>query len=149
MGDRAERHAATQYLFVYGSLRRAAGHPLGMAIGRHATYLREGWFNGKLYQIADYPGAVPSGNASDRVYGEIHALHHSALFAQLDDYEACSPCCPHPHEYRREPQSVHTAAGQHLVAWVYLYNRPLDESTRILGGDWLAWLSDQTKAKVR
>lgn len=118
-------------LFVYGTLLTNAGHPLAGLLRTRARMLGAGSIRARLYIIDDpddpgnnaYPGAVPSADPRDRVHGEVHALKGDTaeLFAILDDFEACSPRWPEPHEFLRRRMSVEMAGGDRVEATVYLY----------------------------
>jgi gamma-glutamylcyclotransferase (GGCT)/AIG2-like uncharacterized protein YtfP len=129
-----------EYLFVYGTLMKAAGHPMAGHLARFARYVGPATFTGRLYRVGAYPGVVASDEASDVVHGELYELAAAeALFAVLDVYEGCSMDDPKPHEYVRVLGSVTTGAKP-LKAWIYLYNRPVDKltliaSSRFLGAD--------------
>src|SRR5919106_1266811 len=75
-------------LFVYGSLRRALNHPLYRLLERHASFVGAGIFQGRLYDLGRYPGAVPSKTNTDRVVGEIYRFAGSEeVLKVLDNYE--------------------------------------------------------------
>jgi gamma-glutamylcyclotransferase (GGCT)/AIG2-like uncharacterized protein YtfP len=125
-------------LFVYGTLLRAAEHHMHPVLACNSTFIAEAHFNGRLYLVAHYPGAVAAMMAGERVHGEVYRLHDAAgLLAVLDDYEACAPSSPQPHEYVRRPCQVMLADDTRAEAWVYLYNRPVDGLPRILSGRFL------------
>jgi gamma-glutamylcyclotransferase (GGCT)/AIG2-like uncharacterized protein YtfP len=125
-------------LFVYGTLRRGCANPMQRLLTEHSIWMGLAGYQGKLYKIADYPGAVPSNNNEDRIIGELYRLHQPEwLLRQLDDYEECGPGFPQPAEYRRAIASIFTETGGAVSAWIYLYNRPVDESKRIVSGDFL------------
>ncbi len=48
------------HLFVYGTLLSGVGHSMHRVLARHAELVGEGFFNGRLYRVGHYPGAVPS-----------------------------------------------------------------------------------------
>ena len=126
---------ATEYLFVYGTLMRASGHPMHRLLHRHTRYLEKGTIGGRLYKIDGYPGMV---DGEGRVYGEIYRiLQIQPLFAILDEYEECAPSYPEPHEYRRVRRQITGMSGRHYHAWVYLYARPIDGRALIVSGDYL------------
>jgi len=129
----------TDLLFVYGTLMRAAEHQMHSVLARNSTFIAEAHFNGRLHLVAHYPGAVTATTADERVHGEVYRLHHGAadLLAVLDDYEACAPSSPQPHEYVRRLCQVTLADDTHAAAWVYLYNRPVEGLPRILSGRFL------------
>ena len=124
------------HLFVYGTLRAAAGHGLQRELSRHARRLGEGWVAGRLYDLGAYPGLVPDPGAGD-VIGDIYRLRQSrALLAALDRYEACGPRMPGPREYRRVPIQVRWKRRR-LWVWIYAYRRPTQGLRVLPGGDYL------------
>lgn len=128
----------TDLLFVYGTLMRAAEHHMHPVLARGSTFVGEARFNGRLYLVAHYPGAVASTKVDEHVHGEVYQLHNVAdLLAVLDDYEACAPASPQPHEYVRRRCKVTLADDSRADAWVYLYNRALDGLPRIVSGRFL------------
>ncbi len=126
------------YLFVYGTLRRdAAGSPHPLLAGA-AQFVGAAQCRGRLYQVADYPGLVASGNPRDMVRGEVYELDESlALLPRLDDFEGCGPGFPRPTEFVRRSRAVWLDDGTIVAAWVYLYNRSTDGLLRIEGGEFL------------
>ena len=126
------------HLFVYGTLMKAAGHPMAAHLAAHARYAGPAKFQGRLYRAAHYPGAVASENAADEVHGELYELVNPAkLFEALDAYEGCAPDDPLPTKYVREIGSVSTGAKS-VRTWIYLYNWPVDGLVRIASGRFLA-----------
>jgi len=116
-------------VFVYGSLRRG-----GAAHGRlrGAELIAPARYQGRLYDLGEYPGAVPSADAGDAVHGELYrlpAVGAEALLARLDRYEGP--------EYRRERARVGLEArGEARECWIYLYRGDLDGRRRVASGDW-------------
>jgi gamma-glutamylcyclotransferase (GGCT)/AIG2-like uncharacterized protein YtfP len=125
------------YLFVYGTLRQNSQHPMYVRLAQQADFVADAWFVGKLYRVTYYPCVIPSDNQTDRVIGELYQLRNLALLAQLDDYEECSDKHSDPKEYVREKKLVHTVNGDAVMAWVYLYNRPVHGLVQIKSGDFL------------
>jgi gamma-glutamylcyclotransferase (GGCT)/AIG2-like uncharacterized protein YtfP len=125
----------SEFLFVYGTLGRNAGHDMHRHIARYSEYSGEGHFNGQLYRVADYPGAVPSSNPVDKVFGELYRLVNShELFAHLDDYEGCGPDEPQPTEFVRRMEFVYLTRGTKTEAWIYLFNLSVTDLPRIVSG---------------
>lgn len=122
------------YLFVYGTLMQNSEHPMHQLLQQHSEFVCSGWIRAQLYQIHDYPGALLSDNAKDKVHGELYRLTTRSVLAQLDDYEECSAAFPEPHEYQRRPVNVMINNAKHITAWAYIYNHPVDPHKRILGG---------------
>lgn len=132
-----ETSSAPVHLFVYGTLRRAAAHPMHSLLfpaDRVGTGCVRGW----LYDLGAYPGAIFSDEASSAVHGEVYRLHDPpAILARLDAYEACTDADPAPHEYRRVQLGVCLEAGESLTVWAYAYQRAVAGLTPVPSGDWL------------
>ena len=131
------------HLFVYGTLRRAAVHPMHRLI-LPADFVGAGRFQGRLYDLGAYPAAVASDDPADVVHGEVYRLHTPAdTLAALDRYEGCAPEDPAPHAYRRATADILVTSAQPPIisAQIYLYDRSPDPLTRIPPGDYLDWLA--------
>ncbi|MBZ9611422.1 gamma-glutamylcyclotransferase family protein [Rheinheimera maricola] len=127
------------YLFVYGTLRQNANHPMHQQLVLHARFVAMARFQACLYLVSYYPGAVPSANIADQVSGELYLLMQpDVLLPLLDNYEECGSGFAPPQEFRRELQSVVIDNGDSVVAWVYVYNRDTSALTQINSGDFLA-----------
>lgn len=84
--------------------------------------------------MEDYPGLVADPDAP-RVAGDLFRLHDPlVLLALLDSYEEVGREFPLPNEYRREIQPVDGPQGR-VMAWVYIYVRPVEGLSLITGGD--------------
>lgn len=122
-------------IFVYGTLRRSASgahHPL---LGRAAFAGNASW-RGRLYLVADYPGAVPDDTCGAGVGGELYLLADpEADLAALDAYEECGPAYGPDAEYVRSVTRVTLADASVREAWIYLYNRPVEGLERLESGD--------------
>ncbi len=125
----------TGFLFVYGTLAREAGHEIHEHLARDADYVGEGYFNGRLYSVAHYPGAIASTAPADKVFGELYRLNKSdELLLHLDAYEGCGPNDPPPTLYVRQVTTVHVEGAEPVEAWIYLYNGPVAGLRRIRSG---------------
>ncbi|MGZ8188847.1 MAG: gamma-glutamylcyclotransferase family protein [Methylosarcina sp.] len=112
------------YLFVYGTLRRSANSEMSQLLARNAVFIDYAVFQGRLYKIDYYPGAVPSNDPGHRVPGEVYLLADAkSLLPCLDRYEGCGLEFPEPNEYRRQQREVLLNNGHIMSAWIYLYNR--------------------------
>jgi gamma-glutamylcyclotransferase (GGCT)/AIG2-like uncharacterized protein YtfP len=123
------------YLFVYGTLRHDAKHPMAAHLNQQAKLIGPASYQGKLYQVADYPAVVASSDRADQVYGEVYQLFTTELWSTLDDYEECSPSFPAPTEYQRLLQTVYLSNGSAISAWIYVYNQPTSGLEVIESGD--------------
>lgn len=113
-----------EYIFVYGTLKRAAHSEMHLFLTKHAEFVDDAGYCGKLFKVGDYPGAVPSDDPNNHVYGEVYLIRHpDKLFQRLDQYEECGKEFPEPNEYVRRKQTVCLGSGETVKAWLYLYNR--------------------------
>jgi gamma-glutamylcyclotransferase (GGCT)/AIG2-like uncharacterized protein YtfP len=127
-----------EHLFVYGTLRRAAGSRMHHFLARHADFVGEGVCPGRLYRVACYPGLVAAADPTHLVQGEIYRLREpEVVLPRLDEYEGCGPGSPEPALYLRRKETVTLGQGGELLAWVYVYNRPTDGLELIVSGDFL------------
>lgn len=128
-----------EFLFVYGSLRKPAAHPCHQTLERHAEYIGEALFRGKLYLVATYPGAVPSESPDDRVRGELYRLSDpEKVFNKLDVYEGYDPGNRRGSLFVRSRQEVELAENEECIeTWIYLYNKPTASLKQIASGDYL------------
>ena len=132
-----------QHLFVYGTLRASADHPMSRLLQDHARLVGAGAIRARLYIIDDpdepgqnfYPGALPSGRPEDQVFGEVYRiLNPDAVFPAFDRYEACSPDHPEPHEFILRRVTVRMEDGRDLEARSYLYSWDVADAQRIESG---------------
>jgi len=115
------------YIFVYGTLRRDTNSEMSHLLAKHAEFVDDATYQGRLYKVDCYPGAVPSNDPNDMVQGEVYLLHQADIaFPLLDQYEEFGPEFFEPNEYRRQKQSVLLKSGRFVTAWVYVYNRPTE-----------------------
>lgn len=129
---------SSEYLFVYGSLRRDYSSPARQVLDDHAEFVSEAIFQGKLYKIEWYPGVVPSDEPVDNVIGEVYKItDKDEVFSKLDQYEGCSPADPQPHAFVRKEMRVRLKKGPEINAWIYLYEWSVDDKKQIPSGDYL------------
>jgi gamma-glutamylcyclotransferase (GGCT)/AIG2-like uncharacterized protein YtfP len=107
--------AELEYLFVYGTLRKALKHPLLKVLNKHAFFVDHGVCRGKLLNLGKYPGAMPSGNSGDVVTGEVYGLKDpETVLSILDRYEGCSVEDPQPAEFIRQSENILLSSGLRL-----------------------------------
>jgi gamma-glutamylcyclotransferase (GGCT)/AIG2-like uncharacterized protein YtfP len=125
-------------VFVYGTLMRGFDHPMSKLLSAGAEFLGEASCRGRLYMVAHYPGLLLSNDADDIVFGELYRMRQPTdLLATLDDYESVGPGYAPPTLYLRESLPVTLGDGTVSEAWTYIYNRPVEESKRIVSGRFL------------
>jgi len=133
----------TEFLFVYGTLRRGANHPMQQAMLRYADFLMEGSVAGQLYSLGAYPALLLREPAYP-VLGELYQITEATkLWLLLDQYEGIGPGFIEPYEYRKAQVSVSCADGQRRLATTYLYNSEPAGLTLISCGDFLQFAAKQ------
>ncbi|EGW21281.1 gamma-glutamylcyclotransferase family protein [Methylobacter tundripaludum] len=115
------------YIFVYGTLRRDTNSEMSHLLAKQAEFVDDATYQGRLFKVDYYPGAVSSNNPNDVVQGEVYLLHRTDVaLPLLDQYEEFGPEFPEPNEYIRQKQSVSLKSGRFVTAWVYVYNHPTE-----------------------
>jgi gamma-glutamylcyclotransferase (GGCT)/AIG2-like uncharacterized protein YtfP len=132
----------TEYLFVYGTLRKIAAAKMNPILSENCRYFSKGAMLSLLYEVDGYPGAIESTNSNEKVYGEIYRMRGKTqeLLRHLDEYEECTPQFPEPHEYIRKKIAVFLPNGNQIIAWVYIYNHDVSYLNPIDSGDYLQHL---------
>ena len=130
----------TTYLFVYGTLRRNLVSPVLETISEHIDWVANARVKGALYDIGNYPGAVPV-DSGIYITGEVIEIKEPGSVLQLlDDYEGYDPGNEIRSEYCRKKEWVEFEDGTGVEAWIYWYNFPVNEKQRIPGNDYLKYL---------
>ena len=126
-----------EYLFVYGTLRRDCGNDLHRLIARNSDYVGMANYQGQMFQVAEYPGIIPSENPADQVVGELYLLSNTIkLLNVLDEYEEYNTEKPADSIFVREQVKV-SLKGKEIETYAYLYNKKIDPKTRIASGDYV------------
>lgn len=134
-----------QQLFVYGSLRSGFNHPAYAYISTHFTLVGSAKVKGKLYDLGEYPAALPT---DDECYitGELYQLKEEQEFswaiAQIDDYEGINPEPGEVALYKRALATIYIN-GQTTTAWMYWYNNDIEGKPLIASGDVLDYLQQK------
>jgi gamma-glutamylcyclotransferase (GGCT)/AIG2-like uncharacterized protein YtfP len=136
-------------LFVYGTLREAAGHELHKVLETNAMSLGQGTVRGELYDLGGYPGLVHDRDATGVVKGEAYEIDADRLaptLRVLDEYEGLSVGDRSSREYRRALVPVTLDDGRPVDAWAYVVCRSLEGLTRIWSGDFVTWRASRRGA---
>lgn len=126
------------YLFVYGTLRAAAGTEWSRLLTGVSSLVGSGRARGALYQLDGYPGMTFCADEDAWVTGEVNLLNHpSSALPLLDAYEGCGLSDPLPHEFERRVVTVLLESGGTVEAWAYIYALETRGKVRVLSGDYL------------
>ncbi len=132
---------SSNYLFVYGTLRKDTKSAMHKQLAEHCQFYQRGTLQGRLFDVDQYPGVIQTDTNGYPVHGEVYrVLSPQHLFSLLDDYEGCTEQYPQPHEYVRSviPITLEDNTTEH--AWTYLYTHPTSALTEIHSGDYLQYL---------
>ena len=130
---------ATDLVFFYGTLMRGFQRRVQAQIDAALTVRGRGWIRAALFDLGDYPGAIPASDG--RVWGELYRMKDvDAVLAALDEIEDFRPAEPDASLYRRVETQVAQEDGRVETAWVFFYNAPLSQAPRIESGDYREYL---------
>ncbi len=128
----------TDKVFVYGTLRR--GFPLHEHLADDdVRFVGKGWILGRLYDLGEFPGALPSRSPGDRIEGELYELANpQAQLEELDEVEEFDPDRPEQSLFVRRLADVEMQTGDTFKAWVYFLVRKPPDARLIPSGDYAA-----------
>ena len=129
-------------LFVYGSLRSGFHHPAYAYISDNFTLVGPAKIKGLLYDMGEYPAAIPISDESF-IVGELYELKDNLDFywviEQIDDYEGLNVEQDETALFKREEVEVYLS-DRTTTAWVYWYNSDVSGRPFIPSGDILDYI---------
>jgi gamma-glutamylcyclotransferase (GGCT)/AIG2-like uncharacterized protein YtfP len=119
-----------RHLFAYGTLQAGLAPPEVAPTVTKLRSLGEGFVDGKLYDLGNYPGAIIDPASAWIIYGTVYELQEDAeILCRLDAYEGP--------EYVRVEQLVTLTAGGVVNCWVYDFQGRPGEERFIESGRWV------------
>jgi gamma-glutamylcyclotransferase (GGCT)/AIG2-like uncharacterized protein YtfP len=135
------KSAKVYHLFVYGSLLSGFKSPAYEYITRYFDLVSAASIKGKLYDMGEYPAAVPA-NEDAFIKGELYRIKNDPEFSyamgQLDDYEGVTVEPGETQLYKRVLTEVYHDNAV-TEAWVYLYNGDVQGKPLVVSGDILQY----------
>ena len=132
-------------LFVYGSLRSGFRSPVYEYISRFFTLVGDAKAKGKLYDLGDYPAAIPV-SEDYFILGELYTIKSEQEFswamAQLDDYEGVNVEANEERLYQRKITDIFIN-DLATSAWVYWYIGDVTGKPVIASGDILEYMNNK------
>jgi gamma-glutamylcyclotransferase (GGCT)/AIG2-like uncharacterized protein YtfP len=124
----------SNYLFVYGTLRRRSRHPMALRLAQFARFAGAARIAGRLYDLGRFPGLKEPGSPHDWVQGDVYDLGENAerTLQEMDAYENAES--PPPTPYERQLATLVLGDGRPLTAWVYWYRGDVREDQFIGSG---------------
>jgi len=128
----------TDYLFVYGTLRKDYNLKLKNKVAADIKYLGRAKVNASLYDIGRYPGAIKE-QENDEVIGDVFIVSNpEKVFKILDKYEG--------DEFFRKKDKVKLRSGKLVNAWVYWYGSTPTGKGKIHYKDYFNYLKHKKSA---
>jgi gamma-glutamylcyclotransferase (GGCT)/AIG2-like uncharacterized protein YtfP len=135
------------YLFIYGTLRNGMPLAIDNDIAIDIEWVGHSQIKGRLYEIGEYPGALPAENDKSVIKGEVLKLNKPGkVLKLLDEYEGYDPKNLEQSEYYRKKELIQMEDGSTVEAWVYWYNLPVTNKRRIANHDYLKYLKKKQSA---
>jgi gamma-glutamylcyclotransferase (GGCT)/AIG2-like uncharacterized protein YtfP len=130
--------STSKYLFVYGTLMQDFKNEMSKFLASHSQFIAHGYFNGKLFEVDGFPGAILSEYKEDKVYGSIFKLNdNESIFKVLDVYEGIDATSKVPDLYKRNIITSFLENGEILQTWVYIYNLSTTNLVQITSGKYV------------
>jgi gamma-glutamylcyclotransferase (GGCT)/AIG2-like uncharacterized protein YtfP len=118
----------SHFLFVYGSLLSGFKSPAYEYISRYFKLKGIARVKGTIYDMGTFPVGTPD-NTGRFIKGELYEIRNpkelSFILAQLDDYEGLYPDDGEDIYYKRELVETVSESDEHIIAWIYWYNKDI------------------------
>lgn len=124
-------------IFVYGTLRKKNLKSLIPEIVPYVKVKSRGYVKGKLYDAGEYPAALPQISGNKKVYGEVLEINMQKLdyvLNTLDEYEEVNSNNLSSSLFVRKLTKVNAANGENIPAWIYWYNKNVENMKEIKDG---------------
>jgi gamma-glutamylcyclotransferase (GGCT)/AIG2-like uncharacterized protein YtfP len=123
-------------VFFYGTLMAGFDRRRRAGIDDRLAFVGRGSIHAALFDLGLYPAAIPA--PEGLVWGEVYAIVDAeAVLPALDEIEGFRPDDVDRSLYLRQQVEVRLPDGTMARAWVYFYNAPLGQASRIPSGDYL------------
>lgn len=125
------------YVAVYGSLMKGLAGPDAPDVAESLTFIGPCKIAGSLVDLGDYPGLIRASGPGDVVVGELYQVLDRSVFGELDRFERYDSLDPAGSLYLRRLVRLLDPA---VDAWVYVYNRDIENAAKVPKGDWRRFL---------
>ena len=125
----------SEYLFVYGSLKRGYGGAETTALLAQVIWLGPAQVRGRLYDFSNYCGAILDPSGDQTIKGELLEIADGSTLGKLDQYENYEPENSDSLFVRRAT-TVTLANGSMREAWIYVYNLDPGDAPVIKSGEY-------------
>lgn len=129
-----------KHLFLYGSLLgNNTEEKIKKIFNDNCQFITKGYILAKLYDLGEYPGAIPTTNKNDRVFGKIFWVKNPRkTFRILDEYEEYFPKNPKKSLFIRRKTKAYLLPSENTIkCWAYLFNQKIEIQPQINSGNYL------------
>ncbi len=129
------------YLFTYGTLMSGFNNSMALYLRKNAQLIAKARFNGLLFDLGSYPGAIYQEDSKHKVFGEVYQLssNSNVIFEILDVYEGINDPDFNLYERKVIPVNVNNTVYNNFV---YLL-RETPKASLINGGDYNLYINDK------
>jgi gamma-glutamylcyclotransferase (GGCT)/AIG2-like uncharacterized protein YtfP len=137
-----------EYLFVYGTLRKGYDLKLKNKVQADLQYVGQGKVAASMYDIGKYPGAIQS-KSGEEIIGDVFLLNDAPKVLRiLDKYEGISEGSGGQDEFIRIKKRIKLRSGKQLNAWIYWYNKSIEDKLKIKHKDYLNYIKKRIVDKL-
>jgi gamma-glutamylcyclotransferase (GGCT)/AIG2-like uncharacterized protein YtfP len=105
---------------------------------RDLRFVGEGSIAGRIYNLGEYPGAVPDPHSERTIFGRVFELRNpEGMLLVFDDYEGYRKDAPSESLFVRQQLMIRLEGGRRIRAWMYVYQGICDGRAEITSGRWL------------
>lgn len=120
------------YIFIYGTLMRGCVGHKKLNFSDKLDYIEDGKVKGVLYDLGNYPELIIDENDETKIKGELYNIKDNRILDDLDKFESYNSDNPEESLYIRDSIKVFEPDAK---AWVYIYNKSIDNADVIRSGD--------------
>ncbi len=124
-------------LFVYGTLKWEMMDGVMPQLMPYLTFVANRYVKGKLFDVDDYPGAVPATSFQYKITGQVLQIKagcEKEILRLLDEYEGYNETDITGSLFRREKTTVYSSETENEEAWIYWFNKSTSGLTEIVSG---------------
>ena len=130
------------FIFVYGTLMSEFNNPMAQLLRKTSVFIGKGYFNGLIFDLGNFPGAIYVAKEKNKVHGEIYQTDTiSNVLKTLDKYEGIDD--PYFDLYERKLLPI-TTNTKVINAETYTLKRTYTSSIKIENGDYLQYLKTKS-----
>lgn len=134
--------AASNYLFVYGTLMSTFDTMYSRLLQNRSHYIGSAHVTGFLFDLGSYPGIIFDPETTSLVCGELYDLSpNQSILQELDRYEGISPKEEY-NQYKRILIPV-TYTKNTVPSWVYVLTQKPIQPIIIASGDYRLYIKNK------